>query len=196
MIPRGLPATTGPGLHKQRAARELSVPPRMLKDVSDAMTPIDWDFSVSAPAGPVIITGTLRAPTAEKVAELALEAAVQIVPGLVEATVTVQPEGVSAGVRLNLVIARFSAEMGPDGLELQLEFALDSRGAEIQAEAEMSECQPDKSARLQRQVEEPERESVRHRPLEQVLQRAELELQWQRQAQCQPEAQEEWEAGR
>jgi hypothetical protein len=128
---------------------------------------------------------------------LAVEAAVQIVPGLVEATVTVQPEGVSAGVRLNLGIARFSVEMGPDGLALELEFALDSGGAEIQAEDEMSECQrePDKSAQLQRQVEEPERERVRHHPREQVFQRAELELQWQRQAQCRPEAQEELEAG-
>ena len=133
----------------------------MLKDVSDAMTPIEWDCSVSAPAGPVIVTVTLQAPTAERAAELALEAAVQMVPGLVEATVTVQPEGVSTGVRLNLVIARFSVEMGPDGLELQLEFALDSRGVEIQAEAEMSECQPepDKSARIQRQAEELEWEA-------------------------------------
>ena len=140
---------TGQGVWTSSERRgELSVPPRMLKDVSDAMTPIDWNCSVSAPAGPVIITVTLQASTVEKAAELALEAAVQIVPGLVEATVTVQPEGVSAGVRLNLVIARFSVEMGPDGLELQLEFALHRRGAQIHAEAEMSECQPerDKSA--------------------------------------------------
>lgn len=67
----------------------------MLNDMSDAMTSIDWDFSVSAPAGPVIITGALRASTAKKAAALALEAAVQMVPGLVEAIVTVHPEGVS-----------------------------------------------------------------------------------------------------
>jgi hypothetical protein len=58
----------------------------------------------------------------------------------------------------------------------------------------MSECQPepDKSAQIQRQVEELERERVRR--AEQVLKRVELELQWQRQVQSQREAQEEWEA--
>jgi hypothetical protein len=175
----------------------------MLGDMSDAMASIDWDFSVSAPAGPVIITGTFQASTAKKAAELALEAAVQIVPGLVEAIVTVRPEGVSAGIRLNLVVAQFSVEMGPDGLELELDFALDSRGLDMQAEAEITESQPGQknSTHCQRQVEEPEPEPepeperVSHRPQEQVFQRDELELERQRQSRRQPEVQEQKEAG-
>jgi hypothetical protein len=151
--------------------------------MSDTMTQPEWSFSVSVPAGPVQMTGTVRAPTAEKAAEYALEAAIPLMPGLVKATVTVEREGISAGLSVEVGLARFCVEIGPNGLEQELEFTLDSRGAEIQMEAEQSERQrqpqPGKDAQLQRQAKKLERETAHQRELERLLRDAELERQWQ-----------------